>query len=756
MIKVNYVNDSGSIGGGPVNVEAARDYPNTVIVTMSPDEFLTLTSPILDSKTEFMKQAIQEGKPIAMPFLGVDIFDKDKKELVVDDHEGRHRVLAMKELGINSIKVILVGRCLERNPEIKQNIKSYTLYPQNYGNEWQHSDKKFQINEDVNNFISQEEFENWIKGAYWGDRIFYRGQDTEYDFEWDGRKNSNFVNFAFDKNTASMFGSNIEEFYLNCKKPFDFNKKEDFDRLLKSVGEINNIDTMHEESDPIVLHSYEEYKNLNNKMYDFGNNWEFSEKYTFEIMDLGYDSLVMTEGGDKTVMTFNKNQIHKVSDIMDDEMINESIENKSTQTELIDFSNMTDAEYEGFNDAWSRSYSSYYEGEEREEYDRGYDLCVSKGWEHVGSDFEYAHHKEIYGKMYYYDSSLENNRGIYDVYFCVDIGNVDDPSLANPDYIEKYAETEVQIEKDGELIFHTDLNINEFDKLINNELTDDNDDPIIFADDIIYESRGGETKLVNFAKEIVKEYKQRLSNKKVNESVEIDLDGEPLEEREMEFHDELNPKLWNSDNTLKPEVKEKLMDTAIIWADSIDMPWVVKDVRIDGSSANYNYRDDSDIDLHLVFDYDEIGMDKEFLKFYLFSKMSNFNKAHNISIYGIPVECGFESLNDESKSSGVYSLLQNKWLKEPTIITQSVEDVSDTEDYEELKSFVEINISKPNNSKKVAKILNDLRELRKKSLELDGEFGKGNLLYKQLRSDGLLDAIKDYLVDDIDRRLSLK
>ena len=437
-------------------------------------------------------------------------------------------------------------------------------------------------------------------------------------------------------------------------------------------------------------------------------------------------------------------------------VINESIENKMIKSELIDFSNMTDAEYEGFNDAWSRSYSSYYDDEKQEEYDRGYDLCVSKGWEHVGSEFEYAHHKEIYGKMYYYDSNLENNRGIYDVYFCVDIGNVDDPSLANPDYIEKYAETEVQIEKDDELIFHTDLNINEFDKLINNELTDDNDDPIIFADDIIYESRGGETILVNFAKEIVKEYKQRLSNKKVNESVEIDLDGEPLEEKEMEFHDELNPKLWNPDNTLKPEVKEKLMDTAIIWADSIDMPWVVKDVRIDGSSANYNYRNDSDIDLHLVFDYDEIGMDEEFLKFYLFSKMSNFNKAHNISIYGVPVECGFESLNDESKSSGVYSLLQNKWLKEPTIITQPVEDVSDTEDYEELKSFVEMNISKPNNSKKVAKILNDLRELRKKSLELDGEFGKGNLLYKQLRSDGLLDTIKDYLVDDIDRRLSLK
>ena len=67
-----------------------------------------------------------------------------------------------------------------------------------------------------------------------------------------------------------------------------------------------------------------------------------------------------------------------------------------------------------------------------------------------------------------------------------------------------------------------------------------------------------------------------------------------------------------------------------------------------------------------------------------------------------------------------------------------------------------MNISKPNNSEKVKKILNDLRELRKKSLELDGEFGKGNLLYKQLRSDGLLDSIKDYLVDDIDRKLSLK
>ena len=70
-------------------------------------------------------------------------------------------------------------------------------------------------------------------------------------------------------------------------------------------------------------------------------------------------------------------------------------EKQSIQTELIDFSNMSDAEYDGFTDAWSRSYSSYYDDEKQEEYDRGYDLCVSKGWEHVGSDFEYAHHKEI-------------------------------------------------------------------------------------------------------------------------------------------------------------------------------------------------------------------------------------------------------------------------------------------------------------------------------------------------------------------------
>lgn len=189
-------------------------------------------------------------------------------------------------------------------------------------------------------------------------------------------------------------------------------------------------------------------------------------------------------------------------------------EKQSIQTELIDFSNMSDAEYDGFTDAWSRSYSSYYDDEKQEEYDKGYDLCVSKGWEHVGSDFEYAHHKEIYGKIYRYDSNLENNRGIYDVYFCVDIGNIDDPALANPEYVEKYAETEVQIENEnGDMIFHDYLDINEFDKLINNELTDDNDNPIIFADDIIYESRGGKEKLVNFAKEIVNEYKQRLQQK---------------------------------------------------------------------------------------------------------------------------------------------------------------------------------------------------------------------------------------------------
>jgi tRNA(Glu) U13 pseudouridine synthase TruD len=87
------------------------------------------------------------------------------------------------------------------------------------------------------------------------------------------------------------------------------------------------------------------------------------------------------------------------------------------------------------------------------------------------------------------------------------------------------------------------------------------------------------------------------TNESLNESEDI--------EEDVEKHDELNPKLFDKDRKLKPEVREKLMEIADDFKSKLEedeIKFKLKDVKIVGSNCSYNYNKDSDLDLHLVAD----------------------------------------------------------------------------------------------------------------------------------------------------------
>ena len=106
----------------------------------------------------------------------------------------------------------------------------------------------------------------------------------------------------------------------------------------------------------------------------------------------------------------------------------------------------------------------------------------------------------------------------------------------------------------------------------------------------------------------------------------------------MKFHDELNPKLWDG-LELKPDVKEKLNEIAEAFKEYLDIPEdAILDIRITGSSASYNYTEYSDLDLHLIIDYEKVHEDCPLVEGYLWSYKSQFNANHDISIYDVPVE----------------------------------------------------------------------------------------------------------------------
>ena len=85
---------------------AHNDLSRETIIYMSPDEFLSLAKkePGYDFDLTEVRGLIEEGTPFSsMPSLS---FDHDGKGMAkVVGHEGRHRMLALKELGVESVPV---------------------------------------------------------------------------------------------------------------------------------------------------------------------------------------------------------------------------------------------------------------------------------------------------------------------------------------------------------------------------------------------------------------------------------------------------------------------------------------------------------------------------------------------------------------------------------------------------------------------------------------------------------------------------
>lgn len=220
----------------------------------------------------------------------------------------------------------------------------------------------------------------------------------------------------------------------------------------------------------------------------------------------------------------------------------------------------------------------------------------------------------------------------------------------------------------------------------------------------------------------------------------------------MKFHDELNPKLWNNFE-LKEEVKDKLEEIAQAFIDYLNIPdEAILDIRITGSSANYNYTKHSDLDLHLIVDYEQVHKECPIVEGYLWSMKSAFNKEHDISIYGIDVEVYAEDSRQQAISNGVYSLLDDEWIKKPEKIEPTNNDAAVLAKYNEIKDAVE----KLNDSEEAELLLDKIYEMRKAGLTEQGEFSTENLAFKMLRNEGIIDRLKDIKKKNIDKQLTLE
>lgn len=223
---------------------------------------------------------------------------------------------------------------------------------------------------------------------------------------------------------------------------------------------------------------------------------------------------------------------------------------------------------------------------------------------------------------------------------------------------------------------------------------------------------------------------------------------------------DLNREFWTPENKLNPKLRAALMKIAKEFYDTIELKNKpkVKDIVFTGSLANYNYSDYSDIDLHLLFDF---GKDEEVLsQFFLLAK-SKWNDKHDITIKGYDVEVYAEDESSPHVATGLYSVLKDKWIKEP----KKDAPVYDEQDVmTKVRYFVGmfdqlVNQYKAGQldglDKKIEKFRDKLGKFRQSGLEKGGEFSTENLAFKLLRRAGYMEKLANLQNMTMDKQLSV-
>lgn len=216
---------------------------------------------------------------------------------------------------------------------------------------------------------------------------------------------------------------------------------------------------------------------------------------------------------------------------------------------------------------------------------------------------------------------------------------------------------------------------------------------------------------------------------------------------------ELNPKIWE-DKKLREDVRETIIDIVSEFMDNLIIPVEILDVRVVGSNASYNYTEHSDLDVHIISNLELVGSPTEIVQALYNSERSNFNRTHNIKIKGIEVELYVEDVNSAVTSNGIYSVIDDVWIKEPQIIKESSVKI-DKNELQDLVDSVQ-SVLDDGDSDDIKDCINMLYLMRKDSIAIDGEYGVGNLLFKEIRNRGLLNALKDKYNEMISDELTLE
>ena len=165
----------------------------------------------------------------------------------------------------------------------------------------------------------------------------------------------------------------------------------------------------------------------------------------------------------------------------------------------------------------------------------------------------------------------------------------------------------------------------------------------------------------------------------------------------------------------------------------------------------------SDAKLYIKLDYDTIESNPVIVISFHDAKgrrKEEFMKEHEVAESKLTKDD--KAIVSSVKSNGVYSLKKG-WLKHPE--RKDIPDV-DMGAFDKLfagwKARYDELTGKAGSSDDVTEFIEDLYDLRKKSIAKEGEYGLGNLVFKEFRNRGYLDMLRELRNELKSRELSLE
>lgn len=226
---------------------------------------------------------------------------------------------------------------------------------------------------------------------------------------------------------------------------------------------------------------------------------------------------------------------------------------------------------------------------------------------------------------------------------------------------------------------------------------------------------------------------------------------------------ELNPDIWLMDDEgykMRPEIRDSLLKIVEDYEEFVDIDLDIEDIILTGSLSNFNWSEFSDVDLHILIDFEDPSESIE--KKYLDSRRIIWNSLRDVNVKGFESEIYVQDSKEQHFASGMYSVMYNDWVVEPEekeVVLDSHKILSKSKQWMDMIDQIEDNMERTSPNE-LMQTVDDLKRRLKKyrgaGLANKGEYSYENLTFKFLRRNGYIGKLMGLKNKLIDKSLTLE